>query len=174
MPTSLDNKELGHTVRILIENLRQSESLGGDWDSLDAVLLLYAQPSTEGRKESSVSSPPEFNSTIIGDLVLGSGGEVRLAATPSSMLMVLGHLTLAGGGLSGQGRVIVLAQTSFVRSRDPSGFTSSLRNGIVLDMSGGGNWIEGDVAASDGAAIVIHGYFEISAGGRATFGEGWL
>lgn len=137
---------------------------------MDAVHLLYSKPHTPGRAGASAASPPGFNITINGDISLETGGEVRLAATPSAALNVLGSLTLAGGGLSGQGRVVVQDSTFVVSSG--GNFASSLQNGVILDMSGGGEWRGGDLQARDGAAVVNRGVFTISADGGASFGAG--
>lgn len=122
-------------------------------------------------------SPPDFNSTIRGDLILESGGEVRLAAKPSSTLNVIGSLTFAGGGLSGQGRVIVHKETSLIVSSrgvggDHNESISSLQYGVTLEMLGGGEWTAGDMTVKDRVTVINRGRFEISGDGRRTFGGG--
>lgn len=145
---------------------------GADSDALDAVDLLHAKPETPGRSGDAVASPPPFNATIVGDVAAETSGEIRLAATPSATLSVLGSLTLAGGGLSGQGRVAVAGSTLLVSSAAGGDEASSLKNGVVLDMSGGGVWSEGDLHARDGATVVNRGVFEVTAEDGATFGAG--
>lgn len=120
-----------------------------------------------------IYSPPDFNSTISGDLTLDSGGEVRLAAKPSSALNVIGSFTFAGGGLSGQGRVIVQRETSLIMSSgNHNESISSLQYGVTLEMIGGGRWTAGDMTAKDGVTVINRGRFEISGDGRRTFGGG--
>lgn len=145
---------------------------GADSDALDAVNLLHAKAETPGRTSDAIASPPSFNATIVGDVTAESSGEIRLAATLSASLNVLGSLTLAGGGLSGQGRVVVAGSTLIVSGAAGGDEASSLKNGVVLDMTGGGVWSEGDLHARDGATVVNRGVFEVTAEDGATFGAG--
>lgn len=80
---------------------------------------------------------------------------------------------LAGGGLSGQARVIVQRKTSLIVSNgDHNASISSLQHGVALEMLGGGRWTAGDVTVKDGVTVVNRGRFEISRDGRRTFGRG--
>lgn len=145
---------------------------GADWDALDAVHLLHALPTTPGRAGVAVASPPPFNATVDGDVAVETGGEIRLAATSSAALNVLGSLTLAGGGLSGQGRVVVQGQTFVVGGGSDGSNPSSLRNGVALDMRGASVWSGGGLQARDGATVVNRGVLEITAEGGVAFGAG--
>lgn len=103
---------------------------------------------------------------------LQTKGEVRLAAASPAALNVIGTLTLVGGGLSGQGHVVVQGPTVLLAngSNDPE--PSSLKNGVTLEMHGGGAWKGGDLQARDGATVVNQGLFEVLAEDGATFGAG--
>lgn len=88
-------------------------------------------------------------------------------------MVVLGSLTLAGGGLSGRGRISVEGSTLVVASAGgEEEDASSLRNGLTLDMYGGGEWSGGGLQARDGVTVVNRGLLEASAGGRIWFGHG--
>lgn len=158
--------------------LPTSLTAGADWDAQDAVHLLHSDPRTPGRTGEAIASPPAFSSTIAGDVDVESGGEIRLAATQSAALTVLGSLTLAGGSLSGRGRIDVEGSTSVVASGASSdsgvgvGEASSLKNGVTLDMYGGGVWSGGGLHARDGASVVNRGQLSISADGGTWFGRG--
>ncbi|CAM9983877.1 unnamed protein product, partial [Ectocarpus fasciculatus] len=147
---------------------------GAGWEALDAVSLLHSDPDTPGRSGSAVESPPGFNATVDGDVNVQGDAEVRLAAaTRAATVVVLGSLTLAGGGLSGRGRVSVEGSTLVVASAgDEEEGASSLRNGVTLDMYGGGEWSGGGLQARDGVTVVNRGLLEASAGGGIWFGHG--
>lgn len=147
---------------------------GADSDALDAVNLLYSEPETPGRAGAAVASPPAFDATVDGDINVQGGGEIRLAATPSASLRIRGSLSLAGGGLSGQGRVVVEGSTLVMASSASAieDQVSCLRNGLILDMQGGGVWSGGGVQARDGVVVVNRGLVEVSAGSGALFGHG--
>ncbi|CBJ49166.1 hypothetical protein Esi_0207_0025 [Ectocarpus siliculosus] len=147
---------------------------GAGWEALDAVSLLHSDPDTPGRSGSAVASPPGFNATIDGDVNVQGDAEVRLAAaTPAATVVVLGSLTLAGGGLSGRGRISVEGSTLVVASAgDEEDDASSLRNGLTLDMYGGGEWSGGGLKARDGVTVVNRGLLEASAAGGIWFGKG--
>ena len=153
---------------------------GADWDALDAVHLLHSDPRTPGRSGGAVASPPTFSTTVNGDVNVQDNGEIRLAATQAAALSILGSLTLAGGGLSGQGRVQVEGSTFVVGSDgvppsdggvDVDG-ASFLKNGVTLDMYGGGVWSGGGLHARDGVSVVNRGQLSLSAGGGTWFGHG--
>eukprot|EP00752_Nemacystus_decipiens_P010621 g9459.t1 len=151
---------------------------GADWDALDAVHLLHSDPHTPGRAGGAVASPPVFSVTVSGDVNVQNNGEIRLAATQSAALKVVGSLTLAGGGLSGQGRVEVEGSTLVVGSAISSdgdvgvGGASSLKNGVTLDMYGGGAWTGGGLQARDGVSVVNRGQLWLSADNGTWFGHG--
>ncbi|CAM9742517.1 unnamed protein product, partial [Scytosiphon promiscuus] len=147
---------------------------GADLDALNAVDLLHAEPETPGRAGAAVASPPTFNATVEGDVNVHGGGEIRLAATASASLTIRGSLSLAGGGLSGQGRVVVEGPTLVLVSGASTieDQASSLRNGLILDMQGGGAWSGGGVQAKDGVIVLNRGLVEVSAGNGAWFGHG--
>lgn len=79
---------------------------------------------------------------------------------------------LAGGGLSGQGHVVVRGPTVLSASGSNTSEPSSLKNGVTLEMHGGGVWVGGDLQARDGATVVNEGLFEVVAEDGATFGAG--
>lgn len=145
---------------------------GGDGDAVDAVHLLHAQSDAPGRAGAAIASPPAFDATVHGAVTLKTAGEVRLAGTSSATLNVMGSLELAGGGISGQGRVVVQGLTFLTPNGMDNENASSLRNGATLDMYGGGVWSGGDLHARDGAAVVNRGLFEVTADGGATIGAG--
>lgn len=88
-------------------------------------------------------------------------------------MVVLGSLTLAGGSLSGRGRISVEGSTLVVASAgDEEEDASSLRNGLTLDMYGGGEWSGGGLKARDGVTVVNRGMLEASAAGGIWFGHG--
>lgn len=137
--------------------------------------LLHSDPHTPGRAGETTASPPAFSATVNGDVTVESHGEIRLAATQSAALTVLGSLTLAGGGLSGQGRVEVEGSVLIVASGLPSddGVEASfLKNGVTLDMYGGGVWSGGGLEARDGASVVNRGQLSLLAEGGTWFGQG--
>lgn len=136
--------------------------------------LLHSDPHTPGRAGGVIAFPPAFSATVDGDVNVQSNGEIRLAATQSAALTILGSLTLAGGGLSGQGRIEVEGSTLVVASDgdvDGDG-GSSLKNGVTLDMYGGGVWSGGGLQASDGVSVVNRGQLSLSADGGTWFGHG--
>lgn len=147
-------------------------SSGADGDALDAVHLLHKEPRTPGRAGDAIASPPYFNATVFGDVSLQSEGEVRLAAASPAALTVIGSLTLVGGGLSGQGHVVVQGPTVLLANGSFDSEPSSLKNGVTLEMHGGGAWSGGDLQAQDGATVVNEGLFEVFAEDGATFGAG--
>lgn len=153
-------------------------TLGADWDALDAVQLLHSDPHTPGRAGGAIASPPAFSATVTGDVNVQSNGEIRLAATQSAALTVIGPLTLAGGGLSGQGRIQVEGSTLIVASGVSSDGgvdvdeASSLKNGVTLDMFGGGVWSGGGLQARDGVSVVNRGQLFLSADRGTWFGHG--
>lgn len=142
--------------------------------------LLHSDPHTPGRSGGAIASPPVFSATVNGDVNVQNSGEIRLAATQLATLSVLGSLTLAGGGLSGQGRVEVEGSTFVVGSGMPSDGgvdvdgdgASFLKNGVTLDMYGGGAWSGGGLQARDGVSVVNRGRLSLSAGGGTWFGHG--
>lgn len=152
-------------------------SSGGDFDALDALRLLYAPPSAAGRNETKVASPPAFNASISGDVYVTAGAEIRLVAPPSATLDLRGRLELSGGCLSGRGRTVVRGSTLMASpaakgSANTHGEPSAcLRNGLSLDMLGGGRWSGGDVVMTDGAKVVNRALFEVLPEGFA-FGAG--
>lgn len=103
---------------------------------------------------------------------LQTKGEVRLAAASPAALIVIGSLTLVGGGLSGQGHVVVQGPTVLLANGSNNSEPSSLKNGVTLKMHGGGAWSGGHLQARDGATVVNEGLFEVFAGDGATFGAG--
>lgn len=121
-----------------------------------------------------IASPPAFDATVDGEVNVQGGGEIRLAATPSASLTIRESLSLAGGSLSGQGRVVVEGPTLVLASGAPTteDQASCLRNGVILDMYGGGMWSGGGVQARDGVMVVNRGLVEMSAGGGVLFGHG--
>ena len=151
---------------------------GADWDALDAVHLLHSDPHTPGRSGGAIASPPVFSATVTGDVNVQNSGEIRLAATQSAAVRVLGALTLAGGGLSGQGRVEVEGSTFVVGSDMPGDGgvdedgASFLKNGVALDMYGGGAWSGGGLQARDGVSVVNRGQLSLSADDGTWFGHG--
>lgn len=85
---------------------------------------------------------------------------------------MIGSLTLVGGGISGQGHVVVQGPTVLLANGSNDSGPSSLKNGVTLEMYGGGVWRGGDLQARDGATVVNLGLFEVVAEDEATFGAG--
>lgn len=143
--------------------------------------LLHAPPDTFGRTGTAISSPPSFHSFISGDVTVEIDGEMRLAsASPAaSTITIAGSLALSGGNLSGKGRIVVQDSTVIASTLESNADgtvneedASSLRNGVTLYMSGGGEWSGGSVYARDGAQVVNMGLFNVTADGAAIFGAG--
>lgn len=142
---------------------------------MDAVHLLHKDPLTPGRAGAAIAAPPVFNASIIGDITLQTSGEVRLAAASPATLNVIGSLKFVGGGISGQGHVVVQGSTVLLANGsngDDDPGPSSLKNGVVLEMRGGGVWMGGDLDARDGATVVNLGLFEVVAENGSSFGAG--
>lgn len=164
---------LWRPIALLAIPLSTPLALGADWDALDAVLLLHSDPRTPGRSGGAIASPPSFSATVDGDVNVNNNGEIRLAGTQSAALTVLGSFTLSGGGLSGQGRVEVEGST-LVSSNGGVGVNeaSFLKNGVTLDMYGGGMLSGGGLQARDGVSVINRGQLSLSAVGGTWFGHG--